>query len=118
VVTFQGDIWWADFGVPIGSAPGYHRPVVIVQGDDLNRSRVATTICVPLTGTMKWASAPGNLVLRAAETGLDHDCVANVSLLTVIDRRQLTEHVGRVNAAMIKRLFAGIDVVLGRRTAN
>lgn len=114
MVTSQGDIWWADFGMPIGSAPGYHRPVVIVQGDDLNRSRIATTICVPLTGTLKWANAPGNVMLRASETGLDRDSVASVSLLTVVDRGQLIEHVGRVNAALMKRLFSGIDVVLGR----
>ena len=113
-MIFQGDVWWVDFGAPIGSTSGHHRPVVIVQGDDLNRSRVATTICVPLTGTMKWATAPGNLVLRAADTGLDRDSVASVSLLTVIDRGQLLEHVGRVGDTLMKRLFAGIDVVLGR----
>lgn len=117
-MTFQGDIWWTDFGEPVGSAPGYVRPAVIVQSDDLNRSRVSTTICVPLTGSMKWANAPGNVVLRSADTGLDQDSVANVSLLTVIDRGQLIEHVGQVNAAVMKRLFTGIDVVLGRRPAN
>jgi mRNA interferase MazF len=118
VVTSRGDIWWADFGEPVGSAPGYVRPAVIVQGDDLNRSRIATTICVPLTRTMEWASAPGNVVLRANDTGLDQDSVANVSLLTVIDRRQLIEHVGHADAAAMKRLFAGLDIVLGRRAAN
>lgn len=113
-MIFQGDIWWVDFGVPVGSAPGFHRPAVIVQGDDLNRSRIGTTVCVPLTGTLKWASAPGNVMLRAGDTGLDRDSVANVSLLTVIDRGQLIEHVGRVNEALMKRLFSGIDVMLGR----
>lgn len=61
----QGDIWWADLQEPSGSRPGFRRPVVVVQGDALNRSRIATVVCVPLTSNVKWAAAPGNVPLPA-----------------------------------------------------
>lgn len=62
----QGEVWWADLPPPTGSGPGFRRPVVVVQGDALNRSRLATVVCVPLTSNLKWADAPGNVLLRAA----------------------------------------------------
>lgn len=110
----QGDVWWADLAEPAGSAAGYRRPVLIVQGDALNQSRVATALCVPLTSNVKWAAAPGNVLLRSGETGLDRDCVANVSLLVAIDKAQLDERVGRVPRPKLERVLAGIDIVLGR----
>ena len=114
MVTAQGEVWWADLADPIGSAPGYRRPVLIVQGDALNASRIATVLCVPLTSNLKWAEAPGNLLLPARETGLDRDSVANVSLLVVVDKAQLDERVGQVPRRTLERVLAGIDVVLGR----
>ena len=89
----QGDVWWADLAEPAGSGPGFRRPVVVVQGDQLNRSRIATVICVPLTSNLAWADAPGNALLSAKVTGLPKDSVANVSQLVVVDKAQLTEHV-------------------------
>ena len=113
-IIAQGEVWWADLGDPIGSAPGYRRPVLIVQGDALNRSRIATVVCVPLTSNLKWADAPGNVLLTAAASGLDRDSVANVSLLVAIDKAQLLERVGKVSARKLERVLAGVDVVLGR----
>ena len=69
----QGEIWWADLGEPIGSAPGYRRPVLIVQCDAINASRIGTAVCVPLTSNLKWGDAPGNVILRASITGLPKD---------------------------------------------
>ncbi len=66
----QGEVWWADLPEPSGSGPGFRRPVVVVQGDALNRSRVATVVCVPLTSNLKWATAPGNVLLPSSVTGL------------------------------------------------
>jgi mRNA interferase MazF len=60
-VIAQGDAWWADLRDPTGSGPGFRRPVVVVQGDGVNRSRIATVVCVPLTSDLRWADAPGNL---------------------------------------------------------
>jgi mRNA interferase MazF len=114
VVISQGEIWWADLGDPVGSAPGYRRPVLVVQGDALNRSRLATVLCVPLTSNLKWAGAPGNVGLTARQTGLDKDSVANTSLTIALDKRQLTEQAGKVPPRKLELVLAGIDVVLGR----
>ena len=110
----QGEIWWADLGDPVGSAPGYRRPVLVVQGDPLNRSRIATVVCVPLTSNLKWAAAPGNVTLTARATGLDRDSIANVSLVVALDKAQLVERVGKVTARKLALVLAGVDVVLGR----
>ena len=70
MVVAQGDIWWADLPEPTGSGPGFRRPVVVVQGDAFNASRIATVVCVPLTSNLRWADAPGNVLLSARLTGL------------------------------------------------
>jgi mRNA interferase MazF len=114
VVISQGEVWWADLGMPSGSAPGLRRPVVVVQGDAFNRSRIATVICVPLTSNLAWADAPGNLLLPARTTGLPKDSVANVSQVLALDKAALTERVGKIARAKIDSLLSGIDVVLGR----
>jgi mRNA interferase MazF len=114
MVIAQGEIWWADLGEPRGSAPGFQRPVLIVQNDELNRSRIATVVTVPLTSNLKWADAPGNVLLTAAQTGLTKDSVANVSLIVAIDRRDLREPAGKVSPRHLQRVLAGIDTVLGR----
>jgi mRNA interferase MazF len=110
----QGEIWWADLPNPAGSGPGFRRPVVVVQGDALNRSRIATVLCVPLTSNLKWADAPGNVSLPARLTGLARDSVANVSQLVSIDKDFLTECVGKIPRAKMELLWSGIDVVLGK----
>lgn len=114
MVISQGDVWWADLPSPTGSGPGFRRPVVIVQGDALNQSRIGTAICVPLTSNLKWANAPGNVVLASKVTSLEKDSVANVSQILTVDRELLTECVGRVSGARVQLILAGIDVVLGR----
>jgi mRNA interferase MazF len=113
-VTLQGEVWWADLGEPTGSGPGYRRPVVIVQGDDLNRSRISTVVCVPLTSNLKWAEAPGNVLLTARVTGLSKDSVANVSLIVALDKQQLLERAGKLTRRSLELVIAGIDIVLGR----
>jgi mRNA interferase MazF len=113
-VISRGEIWWADLPEPVGSAPGYRRPVVVVQGDALNRSRVSTVVCVPLTSNLVWADAPGNVVLSAELTGLPKDSVANVSQIVSLDKSQLTHRVGKLPSAKFELLLAGIDVLLGR----
>ena len=110
----QGEIWWADLGEPIGSGPGDRRPVVVVQCDAWNRSRVGTAVSVPLTSNLKWADAPGNVLLTARATGLSRDSVANVSLIVAIDKRQLTECVGKLPRRKLDLVLAGIDIMLGR----
>jgi len=114
MVISQGDVWWADIPAPQGSEPGYRRPVVVVQGDHMNASNLATVVCVPLTSNLKWAAAPGNLLLGKVLTGLARDSVANGSAITTLDKNFLTERVGRLSYAKLNLILSNIDVVLGR----
>jgi mRNA interferase MazF len=114
MVISQGDVCWASLDEPEGSAPGFRRPVTIVQGDAFNASRLATTIVVPLTSNLRLAAAPGNVVLAARRTGLPRDSVANVSHIITIDRELLSDRVGQLLASDLQLVLAGIDIVLGR----
>lgn len=114
MVISQGDVRWASLADPVGSSPGFRRPVVIVQGDSFNASRIATTVVVPLTSNLRLAAAPGNVVLAAARTGLPKDSVANVSQVLSIDRSLLGDRVGHLSPNELRLLLAGIDLVLGR----
>ncbi len=110
----QGDVCWASLEDPIGSSPGFRRPVAIVQGDSFNASRIATTVVVPLTSNLRLAAAPGNVVLAAAHTGLPKDSVANVSQIVSVDRGLLSDRVGHLPESDLRLILAGIDLVLGR----
>lgn len=110
----QGEVWWASLPPPTGSGPGFRRPVVVVQGDALNRSRIATVVCVPLTSNLQWAEAPGHVRLSARITNLPKDSVAKASQVIALDKVLLTERVGKLSRAKIELLLTGIDVVLGR----
>ena len=110
----QGDVWWADLGEPIGSAPGLRRPVVAVQCDAINRSRIGTVVCVPLTSNLKWAKAPGNVLLNSNLTGLPKESVANVSLVVSLDKDQLTERTGKLPKRQLEAVLSGIDIIMGR----
>ena len=114
MVVAQGEVWWTDLGEPAGSAPTFRRPVVIVQGDAFNRSRIATVVCVPLTSNLKWAEAPGNVLFTQRDTGLSKPSVANVSQLVTVDQTTLSDRVGKLSRQKIDLILSGIDTVLGR----
>lgn len=114
MVIAQGEVWWADLAEPIGSAPGYRRPVIVLQADPLNRSQLATVVCVVLTSNLRWSIAPGNVLLTAKHTRLDRDSVATVSQIVTIDKRQLVERVGQVPKRQMENIFSGIDLIMGR----
>ena len=114
MVIAQGEVWWADLAEPIGSAPGYRRPVIILQSDPLNRSQISTVVCVVLTSNLRWSIAPGNVLLTAKRTGLDRDSVANVSQLVTIDKRQLIDRAGKLPRKQMESIFSGIDLIMGR----
>lgn len=88
--------------------------MVVIQGDAFNRSKIATVLCVPLTSNLKWADAPGNVLLGTRLTDLPKDSVANVSQVVSLDKSLLTERAGKLSRAKIDLVLAGIDVVLGR----
>ena len=114
MVISQGEVWWAELDEPHGSEPGFRRPVVIVQGDALNRSRIGTVVCVPLTSNLKWARAPGNVELSSLATGLPKKSVANVSQIIAVDRGILVECTGRLSQDKVQLILSGIDTILGR----
>jgi mRNA interferase MazF len=114
VVVSEGDVLWASLPDPTGSGPGFRRPVVVVQGDAFNTSRLATVVVVPLTSNLRWAAAPGNVHLPAKGAGLPRDSVANVSQIVAVDRGVLTERVGHLSDAELATILAGIDLLLGR----
>lgn len=114
MVIAQGEIWWADLPVPVGSGPGFRRPILIIQGNLLNQSRINTTIGVPLSSNLKWADAPGNVRLASAITGLPRDSVANVSQMVAIDKELLIERVGKIPSRQMELVFVGVGIVFGR----
>ena len=99
---------------PVGSGPGFRRPVVVVQADALNRSRLASAVCVPLTSNLRWSDAPGNVRLSAGTTGLPRDSVANASQIVALDRSVLDERTGKLPRTKLELVLSGLDVVLGR----
>jgi mRNA interferase MazF len=107
-------VYWADLPEPTGSGPGFRRPVLVIQGDALNRSRIRTVVCVPLTSNLAWVEAPGNVLLPARATGLSKDSVANVSQIISLDRELLTEDTGKISKRQLELILSGIDIVLGR----
>lgn len=109
----RGDVHWCDLGQPNGSAPARRRPVLVIQGDAYNRSRIATTIIAVLTSNTALAAMPGNVFLPAVATGLTKDSVVNVTALTTVDRRDLDAHpVGQVPTHLMAEVDHGIKQVL------
>ena len=114
MVISQGEVWRADLPDPAGSGPGFRRPVVVIQGDALNRSLIAMVVSVPLTSNLRWAEAPGYVLLSARIAGLPKDSVANVSQIVSLAKELLTERVGKIPRAKLELILAGIDVIVGK----
>ncbi len=112
MVIRRGEIWWASLPEPIASEPGYRRPVLVVQSDDFNRSRIATVIVVVITSNLKLAQAPGNVLLPRGVTGLPKDSVANISQVITIDKGFLTERVGTLPPYLLEQVEVGLRLVL------
>lgn len=112
MVIQRGEVWWEDLGEPVGSEPGFRRPLLIVQDDAFNRSRIETTIAVVLTSNLRLLGAPGNVLVPKRVSGLPKDSVANVSQLVTLDRTDLTERAGKVSAEILAAVSAGLRLVL------
>ena len=109
----RGEIWWASLRKPIGSEPGYRRPVLVIQSDDFNRSRIATVTAVVITSNIKLTEAPGNVFLPQKLAGLTKDSVVNVSQVVTVDKNCLTERLGALPPGVIDQVEKGLRLVLG-----
>jgi mRNA interferase MazF len=108
----RGDIWWASLPEPEGSGPGYRRPVLIVQSNEFNRSRINTLIVAVITSNMALASAPGNIHLGPRSSGLPKESVVNISQLITVDRRFLTEKIKSIDPQKMKEVEDGLRLIL------
>lgn len=108
----RGEVWWASLGQPVGSEPGFRRPVLVVQADAFNQSRISTVIVATITTNLRLAAAPGNVSLTRRQSGLPKDAVVNVSQLLTLDRAFLTERVGRIPPNKLHQIEAGLATVL------
>ena len=109
----RGELWWADFGIPFGSELGYKRPVLIIQNDFFNNSKINTTIVIPLTTNLLLADAPGNILITKHESRLKKDSVITISQIEVIDRQRLIEKITKLDRAIIERIENNILFILG-----
>lgn len=110
----RGQLWWVDLGEPKGPEPGFRRPVLIVSDDRFNASRIATVNAVVLSTNLRLEKAPGNvLVPSSPKSGLGADSIVNVSQLVTLDKGLLDERLGEVSQALMKRVDAGLRLVLG-----
>ncbi len=108
----RGDIWWADLPEPHGSGPGFRRPVLIVQSDAFNRSRIGTVLVVPFSSNLKLADAPGNVFVVRSASGLERDSVANVSQVLALPKSALSERVEALPRSLQLEVNAGLRLVL------
>lgn len=112
MVISRGSIWWTDLGSPVGSGPGYRRPVLVIQSDEFNKSKINTVIVAVITSNLRLAKAPGNVLIKKEESGLEKDSVINMSQIITIDKEMLTELVGTVGKRYLKKIENGIKLVL------
>lgn len=108
----RGEIWWASLATPQGSSPGYRRPILIVQSNEFNRSRINTVVAVVITSNLQLAAAPGNLRLPARASGLKKSSVVNVSQIITVDKTYLTERVGLLKKHHMQEVDEGLQLVL------
>jgi mRNA interferase MazF len=113
MVVERGQVWWANLDAPVGSEPGFRRPVLIVQDDAFNRSRLPTVIAVVLTSNVRLVDAPGNVLIPAKVAGLPKDSVANVSQVITLDRDFLHQPAGKLRGPLLKSVDDGLRLVLG-----
>lgn len=112
MVVERGQIWWADLDEPRGSEPAFRRPLLIVQDDAFNRSRIRTVVAVVVTSNLRLVDAPGNVLIPAKASGLPKDWVVNVSQIVTIDRDFLAEPAGKLRGHLMKSIEDGLRLVL------
>lgn len=109
----RGEVWWASLPEPTGSGPGLRRPVLVIQSNPFNASRIATVIVAVITSNLTLAAAPGNVKITKAESGLGKTSVVNVSQIITLDRSLLTESIRKLPDRTMAEVEDGLRTVLG-----
>ncbi len=109
----RGELWWASLSDPLGSAPGFRRPVVVIQCDPFNESRINTVVVAAVTSNLRLAKSPGNVLLDSGESNLPRDSVVNVSQILTIDKSFLAQRASLLADDVMARVDAGVRLVLG-----
>ncbi len=112
MIVERGEIWWADLPEPRGSSPGFQHPVLIVQSDDFNQTKLNTVIGVVITTNLRLADMPGNVLLEKRTSGLPKNSVVNVTQIVTFDKNELLEFVGNVSAQKMEQVDRGLWLVL------
>ena len=107
----RGEVWWASLGSPAGSGPGNQRPVLVVQAEPFNESRISTVVVAVITSNLALAEAPGNVRL-GVDSGLPKPSVVNVSQLLTLDRELLTEKLEKLPSKVMEQVNLGLRLVL------
>jgi mRNA interferase MazF len=108
----RGEVWWADLEEPRGSEPGYRHPLLILQADSFNQSRLQTVMGLVISSNLRLLDAPGNVLISAKSVGLPRDSVANVTQLVTVDKEYLRGKVGRVPPKTLARVEDGVRLAL------
>ncbi len=108
----RGEVWWADLPEPSASEPGFRRPVLILQSNDFNRSRISTVIAAAISSNLKLANAPGNVTLSKRSVNLGRESVVNISQIVTLDKSFLSERVGSLQPAKLREVEEGVRLVL------
>ena len=112
MVIRQGDVWWADLGEPRGSSPGFERPVVIIQSDFFNQTKIKTCVVAIITTNLRLANLDGNVLLSTRTSGLEEESVVNVSQIFTVDRQDLFDFVGTLSERKMEQIDKGLRLVL------
>jgi mRNA interferase MazF len=107
-----GQIWWANLPDATGSEPGFRRPVLVLQSNRFNESKIATVVVAMLTSNLHLAQGPGNVLVKSRESGLSKDSVVNISQLATLDKVCLTEFVSKLDQRILTEVKSGIRLVL------
>jgi len=108
----RGEIWWAKLPRPIGSEPAKKRPVLVIQSDVFNRSKIETVICAMITSNTDLASLPGNLLLEKSISGLNKTSVVNFSQIATINKSDLTKQVSMLPKNVFEKIQRNLKIVL------
>ena len=108
----RGELWWGSLPDPVGSGPGFRRPLLVLQSNDFNQSAIRTVICAAVSSNLRLERAPGNVRVRARVSGLGRDSVVNVSQLITVDKQLLTERIGRLAPELLREVDSGVRLVL------